>query len=113
MAYYVYIMTNKWNTVLYTGVTGPLEQRIMQHKNKEIDGFTKRYNVTKLVYAEEFKYVNDAIEAEKRIKGWTRKKKITLIESVNPEWNNLFNPSGDSSSRSRGTQNDSGGGNVA
>ncbi len=108
MAYYVYIMTNKWHTVLYTGVTGPLEQRIIQHKNREIEGFTKRYNVTKLVYVEEFKYVNDAIAAEKRIKGWMRKKKIALIESINPEWKDLFGSSGDSSSHLCGTQNDRG-----
>jgi putative endonuclease len=84
------ILTNKWHTVLYTGVTGPIEQRIMEHKNKEIEGFTRRYNVTKLVFVEEFKYVNDVLEAEKRVKGWTRAKKIALIESVNPKWNELM-----------------------
>ncbi|HSX40279.1 MAG TPA: GIY-YIG nuclease family protein [Candidatus Saccharimonadales bacterium] len=88
--YYIYILTNKSNHVLYTGVTNSLLRRINQHKFKTIDGFTKKYNVTKLVYFELFSYVKDAIAAEKRIKGWTRIKKIKLIESMNPSWKDLF-----------------------
>lgn len=82
-----------------------------QHKSKEIEGFTKRYNVTKLVYAEEFKYVNDALAAEKHIKGWTRKKKVELIESMNPEWKDL-DPSGDASPSLHSAQRDRGEGSV-
>lgn len=106
MSYWVYIMTNKWNTVLYTGVSGPIELRVMQHKNKAIEGFTKRYNVTKLVFAQEFSTPGEAIDAEKRIKGWTRKKKIALIESMNPEWKDLFESGGDPSSSLRSAQDD-------
>ena len=89
MPYYVYMMTNKSNTVLYTGVTNNLERRVGEHKSHEIEGFTKKYNVSKLVFAEEFSDVNDAIAAEKRIKGWTRAKKNALVESINPEWKDL------------------------
>lgn len=87
--YYVYIMTNKRNTVLYTGVTGNLESRILQHKNKEIEGFTSKYNINKLVYYEEFDNAYEAILREKQIKGGSRKKKIQLIESINKEWEDL------------------------
>ena len=90
MSYYVYIMTNKHNTVLYTGVTGNLGQRVYEHKNKVKDGFTARYNVNKLVFAEYFDDVRYALEAEKQIKSWSRQKKIELIESVNPEWKDLY-----------------------
>jgi len=75
--------------VLYTGVTGDIAERIRQHKNKLVDGFTKRYNVTKLVYVEEFTYIHDAIEREKQIKAGSRKKKEELINSLNPEWVDL------------------------
>ena len=88
--YYVYILTNKFNTVLYTGVTNNLERRVLEHKQKLIDGFTKQYNVSKLVFFESFNEIQDAIYAEKRIKGWTRKKKINLIEQINKEWKELF-----------------------
>jgi len=88
--YHVYILTNKHHTVLYTGVTGDIKGRVWQHKNKEVDGFTKRYNVTKLVYLEEFKYINDAIEREKQIKAGSRRKKEELINSMNPEWKDLY-----------------------
>ncbi len=88
--YYVYIITNKENKVLYTGVTNNLERRIYEHQNKTISGFTSRYNVCKLVYFEETKDVNEAIHREKEIKGWRRSKKIALIESINPEWNELI-----------------------
>jgi putative endonuclease len=86
--YFVYIMTNKSRT-LYTGITSNLQKRIYQHKQKNIPGFTKRYNITKLVYYEEPNDVRSAIEREKQIKGWLRQKKIDLIESMNPEWKDL------------------------
>ena len=87
--YYVYIATNSRNTVLYTGVTSNLIGRIWQHKNKIIKGFTEKYNVCKLVYYESFNNPTDAIVAEKKIKGWVRKKKIELIKSKNPEFKDL------------------------
>ncbi len=86
--YYVYIMTN-YSKTLYTGVTNDLNRRIYEHKQKLIPGFTEKYNITKLVYFEETSNVNAAITREKQIKGWLRAKKITLIESLNPEWNDL------------------------
>jgi len=86
--YYVYIMTNRSKT-LYTGVTIDLIRRVCEHKNKIIDGFTKKYNITKLVFYEETKDIRAAIEREKQIKGWLRSKKIALIESVNPKWEDL------------------------
>ena len=79
--YYVYILTNKNHTVLYTGVTGDIEKRIYEHKNKIVEGFTKKYNADKLVYYESFNNVIDAIEAEKTIKGWKRYKKINLCHT--------------------------------
>ncbi len=88
--YHVYILTNINNKVLYTGVTNDLFRRMYEHKSKFIGGFTKKYNVSKLVYFEEFQNINEAITAEKRIKGWLRNKKINLIESKNPEWKDLF-----------------------
>ncbi len=88
MPYYVYILTNKSNT-LYTGVTNNLERRLYEHKLKLIPGFTERYNINKLIYYQEFSRVEDAIAAEKRIKGWTRKKKISLIKTLNPEFKDL------------------------
>ena len=87
--YYVYLLTNKHNTVLYTGVTNDLRRRIYEHKNQLIEGFTKRYNINKLVYFEYTTDVKTAIEREKQIKGWTRKKKNDLIETMNPEWKDL------------------------
>ncbi|MFA5032611.1 MAG: GIY-YIG nuclease family protein [bacterium] len=86
--YYVYIMTNKSKT-LYTGITNDIERRVSEHRSKLIRGFTKRYNITKLVYYESTDDVRIAIEREKQIKGWLRIKKIALIESVNPEWKDL------------------------
>ena len=87
--YYVYMMTNKTNTVLYTGVTNDLGRRIYEHKNKMIEGFTKRYNIYKLVYLESFTDVKRAIEREKEVKGLLRIKKNALIERDNPEWKDL------------------------
>ncbi len=89
--YYVYILTNKNNTVLYTGVTNSLTRRIWEHKAKLISGFTKKYNVTQLVYYEVFETPTDAINREKQIKAGSRKKKIELINSSNKEWKDLYN----------------------
>ena len=86
--YFVYIMANRSKT-LYTGVTNDLMRRVYEHKNKMIEGFTKKYNITKLVYYEETNDIQVAISREKQIKGWLRGKKIALIESVNPKWNDL------------------------
>ena len=87
--YYVYIMTNCKNTVLYIGVTNNLERRVYEHKNKLVEGFSKRYNLNKLVYFECSQDIVIAIEREKQLKGWLRSKKISLIKSVNPNWNDL------------------------
>lgn len=87
--YYVYIMTNKWHTVLYTGMTGKGERRIEEHRLKLVPSFTERYHITKVVYAEAFSNPTEAAEAERIIKKWSRKKKIALIVSRNPEWNDL------------------------
>ena len=86
--YYVYILTNNSKT-LYTGVTNNLPRRIYEHKNKLVEGFTKKYNLTKLVYYEISEDVRSAIAREKQIKGWLRSKKINLIESTNPKWDDL------------------------
>ena len=86
--YYVYIMTNKSRT-LYTGVTNNLERRVYEHKQKFVPGFTAKYNITRLVYFEETGDIQEAIAREKQIKGWLRTKKIALIESVNPAWEDL------------------------
>jgi len=88
--YYVYIITNRSKT-LYTGVTNDLERRVYEHKQKLVDGFTKKYNLTKLVYYETTDDVRSAIGREKQIKGWLRSKKTTLVESVNPLWRDLSN----------------------
>ncbi len=82
-------MSNKANTVIYIGVTSILEKRVYEHKEGSTGGFTKKYNIKKLVYYEEFQDILDAIEREKQIKGGSRKKKIELIESVNPGWKDL------------------------
>lgn len=87
--YFVYILTTKFNKLLYVGITNNLARRLYEHKNKIIDGYTKKYNVNKLVYFEEFSQVNDAIAAEKKIKGWTRIKKDQLINSKNPTWEEI------------------------
>ncbi len=84
------MLTNKNNKVLYAGITNNLERRIYQHKNKLVKGFTERYNVNKLVYFDYTQDVNAAITKEKQIKGWTRKKKNELIESMNPNWEDLY-----------------------
>ena len=86
--YYVYIITNKSKT-LYVGMTNNLNRRMFEHKNKIIEGFTKKYNIDKLVYFETFTNAYEAIRREKQIKGWLRIKKINLIEEMNPGWNDL------------------------
>jgi len=88
--YWVYIMTNTGNTVLYTGVTSDLGKRVANHRDKKGSKFTSKYNITKLVYYEGFNHIQDAIAAEKRIKAGSRAKKIQLIESVNPQWKDLY-----------------------
>ena len=87
---YVYIMTNAHNTVLYTGVTNELQRRVLEHKSGKGSEFTKKYNLTKLIYFESGDDINVAIAREKQIKPGSRKKKIELIESINPEWKDLF-----------------------
>ena len=88
-SYYVYILTNWNNKVMYVGVTNDLHKRIYQHKNKCIDGFTKKYNVNKLVYYESTEDIMSAISREKQIKGWIRKKKNSLVLTINPSWKDL------------------------
>jgi len=83
-------MTNKVNTVIYTGVTGDLKKRIYEHKEKLVDGFTKKYNVNKLVYYEIFDNIKDAILREKQIKAGSRAKKLNLIKLNNPEFRDLY-----------------------
>ena len=87
--YYTYIMTNKRNTVVYTGVTNDLGKRIYEHKEKLVEGFTKEYNVTKLVYYEVFDDIESAILREKQIKSGPRQKKVELINGMNKEWRDL------------------------
>jgi putative endonuclease len=87
--YYIYIMTNKSNNVLYTGVTGNLPGRVQQHKMKQGGKFTSKYNVNKLVYYETYQDIKDAITREKQIKAGSRQKKLDLIVSINPEWEDL------------------------
>ena len=88
--YCVYLMTNAHNTVIYCGVTNNLARRVYEHKNGLGGIFTKKYNVDKLVYFEVGDNVNAALAREKQIKGGSRKKKIDLVNSVNPEWKDLF-----------------------
>jgi putative endonuclease len=88
--YYVYILTNKNNVTLYTGVTNNLIRRIYEHKNNLVEGFSKKYHLHKLVYFESTSDIRSAIEREKRIKTWHRKWKIELIEKENPEWIDLY-----------------------
>lgn len=89
--YSVYILTNRSRT-LYTGVTGNLVRRLHQHRAKLVEGFTKRYNITRLAYYESTSDVRVALEREKQLKRWSRQKKIQLIESLNPEWADLAAP---------------------
>jgi putative endonuclease len=88
--YYVYIITNKKNGALYIGVTSDIVKRVWEHKQKFIDGFTKRYNIYKLIYFEQFIESMNAIKREKRLKKYNRQWKIDLIEKRNPQWNDLY-----------------------
>ena len=101
MPYYTHILASRTKT-LYIGVTNDIERRVWEHKAEELPGFAQRYNVDKLVYDEDYEWIQDAIVREKQLKGWLRRKKIELIESVNPEWDDLaenwFNGARDSSS---------------
>jgi len=83
-------MTNKINSTLYTGVTSDLQRRVFEHKNKLLDGFTKKYNIDKLVFYEAYDDINNAIAREKQIKGGSRAKKIELIEDMNDKWDDLY-----------------------
>ena len=83
------MMTNQNDKVIYTGVTNNLERRVYEHKNKQVKGFTAKYNINKLVYFDYTKDVTSAIEREKEIKSWRREKKNRLVESMNPEWRDL------------------------
>ena len=87
---FVYMITNKRNGTLYTGVTSDLIKRIWQHKNKCVDSFTKKYNISMLVYYELHDKMEQAITREKQIKEWQRKWKLELIENTNPNWNDLY-----------------------
>ena len=87
--YSVYIVTNKANTVLYIGVTSNLQDRIWQHKQKAYKGFTSKYECNKLVYFEDYQWIHDAIAREKQLKAGTRQRKIDLIVTTNPGWNDL------------------------
>jgi len=89
-SFYVYILTNKSNKVLYVGITNNLPRRIYEHKHKLVEGFTNKYNVNKLVYYEIFKDAYSAISREKQLKGWLRKKKVELINAFNPTWKDLY-----------------------
>jgi putative endonuclease len=86
--YYVYIMASRSLTP-YTGVTGDIYHRALQHKAGEVEGFTKKYQIKRLVYYETFKYVNNALACEKQIKAWTRAKRLALIKTMNPAWQDL------------------------
>lgn len=84
------MLTTKNNKMLYTGITNNLQRRVLEHRQKLIPGYTEKYNLNKLVYYQEFTYVNEAIAAEKKIKGWLRIKKDNLITSFNPTWEDLY-----------------------
>lgn len=86
--YYVYILSSSRGT-LYTGVTNNIWNRLLTHKRKELNGFTCKYSVNRLIHYEEFRYINIAIAREKEIKGWRRSKKLALVKSSNPEFNDL------------------------
>ena len=84
--YWVYILTNKNHTTLYVGVTNNIQRRLAEHISGELEGFSSKYQLTKLVFAESAEDVWDALEREKQIKRWRREKKVALIESMNPKW---------------------------
>ena len=90
-AYFVYILANTWNTVLYVGVTVNLQQRILEHRSNTVPGFTNKYRVHKLVYFEKFNDIYEAISREKQIKSGSRAHKEDLINRLNPWWKDLSN----------------------
>ena len=90
MQYYIYILTNWNDKVMYIGVTNNLKRRVYEHKNEIIDGFTKKYHVHKLVYYETTTEVKAALEREKQLKGWRREKKNSLVTDMNPNWKDLY-----------------------
>ena len=87
--YYIYILSNKFSTVFYVGVTNSIAKRLFEHKTGLLEGFTKKYRVKKLVYLEEYNDINEAIKREKQLKNWHRDWKLNLIKKVNPEFNDL------------------------
>jgi putative endonuclease len=87
--YYVYMMTNRSHTTLYTGMTNDLVRRVHEHKHRSVSGFTSRYNIDRLLHFESYRYVDQAIAREKEIKGWRREKKVALIREHNPDWRDL------------------------
>lgn len=87
--YYVYMLVNQTNEVLYIGVTNDLQRRMKEHKSEVFDSFTKKYHVNKLVFFEEFQEINKAILREKQLKHWTREKKNLLVETKNPKWEDI------------------------
>ena len=88
--YYVYLLTNAHNNVLYVGVTNDLVRRTFEHKNKLVKGFTSKYNADKLIYFEQFDFIDLAIAREKQMKGYSRAKKIAFVYKLNPEWKDLY-----------------------
>ena len=103
MPYYVYLLTNATNVALYTGVTNDIVRRVFEHRqHADPNSFTARYNIHKLVYMEETQDVRVAIAREKQIKGWSRRKKNALVESLNPEWKDLL-PAADLDPKGRRT----------
>lgn len=90
MAFYVYLLANRKNGTFYTGVTNNLARRIHEHREKQAEGFTRRYDVTRLVHYEVFETPEDAIRREKRLKRWPRAWKIRTIEAANPDWRDLY-----------------------
>jgi putative endonuclease len=90
MTYYIYIITNKWNTVLYIGVTDNIHRRIYEHKNKLVQGFSNTNNLNKLIYFEEYRDIKEAIRKEKQLKNWHRDWKFNLIKSKNPDLKDLI-----------------------
>ncbi len=92
--YYVYILTNGTHSTFYVGVTNNLYRRVLEHKNKTIEGFTAKYNTSKLVYFEQSNSIEDALNREKQLKNWHRDWKINLIKTLNPEFKDLCNDIG-------------------
>ncbi len=88
--YYIYILTNIHNNLLYVGVTNDIVRRVCEHKSHSIEGFTQKYKIDKCVYVETYSNINEAIAREKQLKGWTRKKKFALISEQNPTLDDLF-----------------------